>query len=268
MFRKIAYLLLILSLPFSGSLVAQPDCHEFNGKYIGSYFKDSWDIIKSPLNWQGKDWLKAGIAGGTFFLLYTQDEQILNFFQRNRTQTTDDLSKYFFDPLGYGFYTMPVLGGLYLYAEIDGRPLMKDFALQGIKVYVVSAALTQMIKQLTHRHRPHQDHPPDPTNWDGPFSDLHYTSFPSGHTVAAFATATFFSEYFKEKKWVPWLAYGLAGGVGLSRINDNEHWATDVFAGAMLGHFMAKFMMKNHSCNVQPTVLRNGKPGISLVFNI
>ncbi|MDZ7741906.1 MAG: phosphatase PAP2 family protein [Bacteroidota bacterium] len=163
---------------------------------------------------------------------------------------------------------MPLLGGIYLYGAIGDHPKAADFALQGIKVFVVSGVFVQGIKQITHRHRPHQDVPPDPRNWDGPFSDIQYTSFPSAHTTAAFATACFLSEYFKEKKWVPWLSYTLAAGVGLSRINDDEHWASDVFAGAILGYYMARFLMRNKNTSLGLQVLPGGHAGFSLQYHL
>lgn len=65
-----------------------------------------------------------------------------------------------------------------------------------------------------------------------PDSNQH-TSFPSGHTTSAFAFA---SVVGAEHGWawgVP--AYLLAGFVGWSRINDNQHYLHDVLAGATIG---------------------------------
>jgi membrane-associated phospholipid phosphatase len=63
-----------------------------------------------------------------------------------------------------------------------------------------------------------------------------YTSFPSGHTAFAFASAEFLRQEYKHKS--PW--YGIAGytvataTAGL-RIHNNKHWLADVAAGAGLG---------------------------------
>jgi len=63
-----------------------------------------------------------------------------------------------------------------------------------------------------------------------------YTSFPSGHTAYAFASAEFLRQEYKHKS--PW--YGIAGytvataTAGL-RMYNNKHWMTDVAAGAGLG---------------------------------
>ena len=63
-----------------------------------------------------------------------------------------------------------------------------------------------------------------------------YTSFPSGHTAFAFASAEFLRQEYKHRS--PW--YGIAGytvattTAGL-RMYNNRHWLTDVAAGAGLG---------------------------------
>jgi membrane-associated phospholipid phosphatase len=65
---------------------------------------------------------------------------------------------------------------------------------------------------------------------------LLYKSFPSGHTITAFATAS--ALYFsidQEKRKPMLLIFFLAGLVGLSRSAVGAHWLTDVFGGAGVG---------------------------------
>lgn len=61
-------------------------------------------------------------------------------------------------------------------------------------------------------------------------------SFPSGHTAQAFVAAQFFQKEFGHR--YPWLSagmYTLATGIGVSRVLNNRHWASDVLAGAGIG---------------------------------
>lgn len=63
-------------------------------------------------------------------------------------------------------------------------------------------------------------------------------SFPSGHTMAAFAGATILdAEYGSEYPWVSTLGYTVAIATGIGRIHNNRHNATDVIAGAGVGIF-------------------------------
>lgn len=66
-------------------------------------------------------------------------------------------------------------------------------------------------------------------------------SFPSGHTIAAFAIATVFADRYSRHRWVPWVAYGLAAFVGFSRLPLRAHFPSDVFAGAVLGYAVGHY---------------------------
>lgn len=88
--------------------------------------------------------------------------------------------------------------------------------------------LAQIIKHLVGRARPEL--------WLGP---AHYapgssTSFPSGHTVGAFALAGVLV-FASRSTALRAIAFLLAAGVGVSRILAFRHWASDVTASAVIG---------------------------------
>ncbi len=72
------------------------------------------------------------------------------------------------------------------------------------------------------------------------------SSFPSGHTTVAFAAATVFAMEYRDRPLVPLISYSAATLIGLSRITENKHWITDVFAGAALGFFTGKLVVNNY----------------------
>ena len=250
------------------SMFSEPEVH-LNKNYFKSYFSDSKDVITAPFRWNKKQWLLASGVAGTTVILFTQDKEIHNFFQQNRTDFTDDASKYFFDPFGQGYYSLPLLGVLYLKGIIKDDIRAETTALNGVKAYIISRVFAQLIKQVTHRHRPCQDEISDPWNWDGPIADIDYTSFPSGHSISVFSVATVLSSAYKDKKWIPILSYSLATLNGLARLNDNKHWASDVFMGAVLGIAVGKLIynnsQKNGKIKIVPSSTQNSV-GFSLLI--
>ena len=68
-------------------------------------------------------------------------------------------------------------------------------------------------------------------------------SFPSGHTASAFAVATVLSNRYHEHRWVPWVAYGTAAFLSLTRLPDQAHFPSDIFMGAALGYGVSRFVV-------------------------
>ena len=72
-------------------------------------------------------------------------------------------------------------------------------------------------------------------------------SFPSGHTANVFAGATMLAmEYGDEYKWVPYVSYSVASGVGVMRMANNKHYISDVLFGAGLGILSMKIAYWTH----------------------
>lgn len=63
------------------------------------------------------------------------------------------------------------------------------------------------------------------------------TSFPSGHTARAFMTATMLHKEYGEtlSPWLSVAGYGAAAATGLLRVKENNHWVSDMLAGAGIG---------------------------------
>jgi undecaprenyl-diphosphatase len=57
-------------------------------------------------------------------------------------------------------------------------------------------------------------------------------SFPSGHTASSFAAATALSAFYPKAS--P-LVFGLAAGVGVSRVHLGHHFPSDVAVGSLIG---------------------------------
>jgi membrane-associated phospholipid phosphatase len=78
------------------------------------------------------------------------------------------------------------------------------------------------------------------TGWDGPMAVLDYNlltghaSFPSGHSMAAWALFTLTAVLIR-KNWVSFICLFLAVSVSISRVYLMVHFLQDVVAGAVVG---------------------------------
>jgi len=68
-----------------------------------------------------------------------------------------------------------------------------------------------------------------------------YGSFPSGHSAEAFMAAEFlWQEYRDRSPWYGIAGYACAAATGYLRLYNNQHWFSDVVAGAGIGIGSAK----------------------------
>ncbi|SDD64691.1 undecaprenyl-diphosphatase [Mucilaginibacter pineti] len=107
---------------------------------------------------------------------------------------------------------------------------LKADGLQAASAIIIAGGTNLLVKKIVNRPRPFVTHPDVIIPKDHPTD----SSFPSGHTSAAFAAATSLS--LAIPKWyviAPSFAY--AGAVGYSRMYLGVHYPSDVLAGAALG---------------------------------
>ena len=112
-------------------------------------------------------------------------------------------------------------------------------ALLGFALAVpLGGAVSRLTKVLTQMPRPAGAMEPSQFHIVGPVLEFH--SFPSGHTLSAFALL---AVVLTGRRWGMWGWAGLilAMGVGFSRMAVGAHWPADVLAGAALGWVCGTF---------------------------
>lgn len=110
-------------------------------------------------------------------------------------------------------------------------PSGRRAASRGILAIGATSALVNLgIKSMSGRRRPDRSVAgvPDARYVRMPSS----TSFPSGHSAAAFAFATAIS---RDNPWLAIAIQFLAGGVAYSRVHTGVHYPGDTVAGALIG---------------------------------
>lgn len=134
--------------------------------------------------------------------------------------------------LGGGMNPAMVVLFFYLAGVAYAVPRWKGYALRMTVAGAGGGLLAQIVKYAAGRTRPEL--------WLGPFQHARAsaTSFPSGHTVGAFALAGVLL-FTSPSRTLRIVALLLAIGVGLSRILAFRHWTSDVVASATLGLIVA-----------------------------
>lgn len=144
---------------------------------------------------------------------------------------------------------------LYVVGRVGHYERVADLGLHGLEAIVVGNVLNTAIKWTVGRARPYVVNDTNPNDY-GLLRGLHkgndYSSFPSGHTLAAFAAAAVVTNEatrsFPGSKWYVGTAmYGGATMVAVSRLYNNQHWASDVIMAAGIGTFAGNKVVRfNH----------------------
>jgi membrane-associated phospholipid phosphatase len=133
---------------------------------------------------------------------------------------------------------------MYAIGRITKEEHMAELGLHGTEALLVGELTGLVLKGFIGRQRPYVQ-PRNPHSYGfmrGFGGGDQYRSFPSGHSVAAFAAAAAVtsqtSEWWPSSRWVIGTAmYGGAALTGVSRMYNNRHWASDVVMGAGIGTF-------------------------------
>lgn len=136
---------------------------------------------------------------------------------------------------GVSFSVYPVMpitvGGIWINGYLKKDKQIKRDAFKSATSIGLAIAISTSLKYIVNRTRPYTEFPNEIIKRgedSGPYS------FPSGHTTAAFSTATALSLTYK--KWeviIPSIVY--AGFVGYSRMRLGMHYPSDVLGGAIIG---------------------------------
>jgi membrane-associated phospholipid phosphatase len=188
-------------------------------------------------------WIAGGFVAGTLALA-PLDRQVAEALQDSLRQRN---RAYQYGATTFrliGFPGSVIIGGsLYAVGRLSGNERMADLGLHGAEAILLGSALNITIKTLAGRARPYDD-VANPYNFQlgRGFLNDHYQSFPSGHTLAAFAAAAAVTSetgrwWPDAKPWIGTALYGGAALVGASRMYNNFHWTSDVIIGAGIGSF-------------------------------
>lgn len=239
----------------------------------GSNFKQAFT---KPFHMTKQNWKTFGKFALVTGVLLLADEPVQKFALdlRDHNKGLRNVSTYITRfGSSYEGYTLGALG---LYGFVFNNKKMQTTTLLAIQSYITSAAVSGVVKFLTGRERPYYINPNEleaEPRVHGPFKTIRSetggkinNAFPSGHTTAAFAAATVYALEYRDRPLVPILSYTAASLVGLSRLTENKHWITDVFAGAALGYISGKLVVNNYHRYAKLKAPKQLKNSVSLTL--
>lgn len=212
--------------------------------------------LKSLFTWNDAI-LAGGLVLGTV-ALRPVDEHFARLLQDPRNQRNR-----FLQNVATGFRVIAdpgaiVIGvSLYTIGRVGRMDRVADLGLHGTEALAIGAVTAQALKITFGRGRPFlkgADSAFHADNWQlgrGWWGGTGYRSFPSGHTVAGFAAAAAVTNeaarwWSGSEWWIGPLTYGGATMIGLSRMYNNRHWASDVMMGAAIGIFAGNKVVRYH----------------------
>src|SRR4051794_19613291 len=152
-----------------------------------------------------------GVGGGAAGLVHLGDESIAEWAQ-GENLTLEGGSTY-----GSQWLHIPVALAWWVIGSAAGSERNAATGRDLLRAQISVVSWTYAIKLAANRTRPN--------------GDPH--SFPSGHASTSFATAMVLQEHFGWKLGVP--AFAAATYTVVSRVTENQHWASDVVFGAAVG---------------------------------
>ena len=206
--------------------------------------RDAEYLFSSMLNPDKKSVATAAGLSAATGLLVLLDDDIQDLFQKNQTGTLTDIGD-FLKTIGSArcvlLGNMALLGAGYWFRDQrTGNKLLRT-ALVSTESQLFTEGITGLLKFMVGRKRP------DKGEGKTSFKPFHGFdgSFPSGHAARAFAVAAVFADRYDHP--APLIAYSAATLISISRAYQNDHFASDAFAGAALGFAVGQALSRRHS---------------------
>jgi membrane-associated phospholipid phosphatase len=188
--------------------------------------------------------LAAGVVGATV-ALFPVDRSMAQRLQ-NESSSPGKLLNHW--STAFDYVALPgvfvVAPALYAVGRLGHNPDLEDLGWHTTEAAIVGTGITEILKGLVGRSRPYvtADTNPHDFRFGRGFTSAANSSFPSGHATIAFAAAAAATSEVQRMwpryTWIvgPFL-YGSAALVGLARMYQSQHWASDVVLGAGIGTF-------------------------------
>src|SRR5882724_4903833 len=202
---------------------------------VGRFVRDQREIWTSPakLRFSDTEWLVplSGVTAG----LFVTDASYSKHLSQNPTTISHykTLSDAGIAALIGG------AGGMWLLGHAKHNEHWSETGFLAGEAALNSLVAVESFKYTLRRQRPYQG------DGSGPFFQGGGTSFPSEHAAAAWSVAGVIAHEYPGP-FTKIMAYGLASLVDISRVRAQQHFPSDVVAGAVIGNLIAQNIYSRH----------------------
>jgi membrane-associated phospholipid phosphatase len=200
--------------------VAFNDVRRYGQHFAEEHWVGAWKQAFEP-----EDLLVYSLFAGAALAVRPSDRTIARHIQDERPLA--DFG-HWDTALAVGVPALTMLG-LYLFPPPGGPELKYDHMAAFSEALLIDSAATMGLKGLVHRRRPDGDD---------------HQSFPSFHVSIIFTTGAYVNEAYGLTEAAP--IYVLGTITALARMNDGDHFASDVIAGAGVGWLVGELVYKWH----------------------
>jgi membrane-associated phospholipid phosphatase len=217
-----------------------------------SYLRDeALDLLRTPTDTENNGLFGTAMVLGGAGMVYIFDENIRKSFREHGNQTLDNLAT-IGNAVGNPLVHIGLAGMVYGGGLLAGSEKWQETGKMLGEAVLLADAATLVLKASIGRSRPY-------VNGDrGSFKPLQfdsgYDSMPSMHTASSFAAASVMAGA-SESLWAKAAYYSAATFVGLSRMVDDEHWASDVLLAAAIGELCGRIVARHHAKGKRKFVL-------------
>jgi membrane-associated phospholipid phosphatase len=211
-------------------------------KLPGNILQDQKEIFLFPKELaKGKHWWPTiGVLGGTAALVASDPYTAPAF----RTTTRFNGFNRGLSAVNTAAFIAAVPAAMYGVGWLRKDSYAQDTALLAGEAVADGFLLDIPFKGITGRRQPLNyvgNGPYADSFFNGSHNPVNSGGFYSVHAFAATAVATVIAQRYRKHRWVPFVAYGLAGAICFSRISRSEHFPSDVFFGGAMGFVIARY---------------------------
>jgi membrane-associated phospholipid phosphatase len=205
-------------------------------EFLKNILHDQKAIWTSPFHLQGRDavWL-APLGLGTAALIATDRRTGDEMAESHQQLNASRIISY----AGSGYAVTGVAATFYLVGRATHNDRARETGLLGAEALIDSGIVVTVLKEITQRRRP------TAAQGRSDFFDGG-SSFPSGHSIAAWSLATVIANEYHDRPLVQIAAYGIAGAVGVARFTSLNHYLSDVLVGSAAGYGIGRYVYHTH----------------------